>query len=61
MTTDRTLDNEISSTEDFEAALRQVILAALRNDIDLRGTRDYHTDGATPDVEVMIVELRSNG
>lgn len=57
MTTDSTSDDEISSADDFEAALGEVILAALQNDIDLRGTWEYRTDGETPDLEVMVVEL----
>lgn len=57
MTTDSTSDDEISSADDFEAALGQVILAALQNDIDPRGTWEYRTDEGAPDVEVMVVEL----
>lgn len=57
MTTDSTADDEIASAADFEAALGQVILTALQNDIDLRGSWEYRTDGGTPDVEVMVVEL----
>lgn len=57
MTTDSPSDDEILSADDFEAALGQVILAGLQSDIDLRGTWEYRTDGETPDVEVMVVEL----
>lgn len=57
MTTDFTPDDEMSSTEDFEAALGGVILAAIRNDVDPRGTWEYRTDGPISDVEVMVVEL----
>lgn len=57
MTADYTSDDDISSTEDFEAALGRLLLVALRNDIDPRGTWEYRTDGSTSDVEVMVVEL----
>ncbi|SFR30782.1 MULTISPECIES: hypothetical protein [Halorubrum] len=57
MTTDFTSDDEMSSPEEFEAALGQVILTALENGIDPRGTWEYRTNGTDSDVEVMVVEL----
>jgi hypothetical protein len=57
MTTDPTSDDEIASTKEFEAALGRVILAALENDVDPRGTWEYRTDGTGSDMEVMVVEL----
>ena len=57
MTTDFTADDEISSTDEFEAALGRVILAALENGVDPRGTWEYRTNGADSDMEVMVVEL----
>ncbi|GAB7013237.1 hypothetical protein [Halolamina salina] len=57
MTTDSTSNEEITTTEDFEAALGRVILAGLENDIDLQGAWEYRTDGEMPDMEVMVVEL----
>jgi hypothetical protein len=57
MTSDFTPDDEIASTKEFEAALGRVILAALENDIDPRGTWEYRTDGMGSDMEVMVVEL----
>lgn len=57
MTTDFTADDEMTSTEDFEAALGRVIRAALQADVDPRGTWEYRTDEPTSDVEVMVVEL----
>ena len=57
MTNDSPSDDEISSADDFEAALGQIVLAALQNDVDLRGTWEYRTDEETPDVEIMVVEL----
>lgn len=57
MTTDFISDDEMSSTADFEAALSQVILTALKNDIDPWGTWEYRTDGPSADTEVMVVRL----
>jgi hypothetical protein len=57
MTADFTPDDEISSTEDFEAALGRLLLVALRNDIDPLGSWEYRTDGIASDVEVQVVEL----
>lgn len=57
MTTEFTPADEPSNTAAFEAALGRVVLAALENDVDPRGTWEYRTDGAGSDVEVMIVEL----
>ncbi|NHX35147.1 MULTISPECIES: hypothetical protein [Halolamina] len=57
MTIDFTSDGEMSSTEDFEEALSRVLLSALENDIDPRGTWEYRTDGTASDMEIMVVEL----
>ncbi|WP_336326531.1 hypothetical protein [Halovenus sp. HT40] len=57
MTADFNSDDEMSSTADFEAALGQVILTALQNDIDPWGTWEYRTDEANSDTEVMVIEL----
>ncbi|WP_434521475.1 hypothetical protein [Halorubrum sp. AS12] len=57
MTADFTSDDEISSTEEFETALGRVILAALENGVDPRGTWEYRANGTNSDVEVMVVEL----
>lgn len=57
MTIDYTPDDEMSSTEDFENALSRMILSALENDIDPRGTWEYRTEGTGSDMEIMIVEL----
>jgi len=57
MTSDFTSDDEPSSTEEFEAALGRVILDALENGVDPRGTWEYRTDETNSNVEVMVVEL----
>lgn len=57
MTANFTADDDVSSSDEFEAALGQVISSALQQGIDLRGAWEYRTDDETPDVEVTIVEL----
>lgn len=57
MTSDFTFDGEIESTEEFEAALEQLLLVALQNDIEPWGSWVYQTDGAGQDLEVMVFEL----
>ncbi|ELZ32693.1 hypothetical protein DJ71_09270 [Halorubrum sp. E3] len=57
MTTDSTPDDEVSSTEEFEAALGRVIRDAFENGVNPRGTWEYRSDRAGADVEVMVVEL----
>ncbi|QZY00196.1 hypothetical protein [Halobaculum rubrum] len=57
MTANFTADDKVSSIEEFEAALDEVMLTALESGIDLRGTWEYRTDEEASDVEVMIVEL----
>lgn len=50
-------DDELTSSEEFERTLGQVLLAALAGDTDPRGSWVYRTDGVGPDLEVMVVEL----
>ena len=57
MTTSNTPGDGISSTEEFETALSRVVLAALENGVDPRGTWEYRANGTNSDVEVMVVEL----
>jgi hypothetical protein len=57
MTTDSPSDDEVSSTEEFEAALGQLVLAALESDTDPSGTWEYRDNGTESDMEVIIVEL----
>lgn len=57
MTDNFSSDDEMSSTEEFETALGQVIHTALDNEIDPWGTWEYRTDGANSDTEVMVVRL----
>lgn len=57
MTNEFTADEEISSTEEFESALGDLLLVARRNDVDPRGSWEYRTDGPASNVEVVVVEL----
>jgi hypothetical protein len=57
MTTDPTADDDVSSSEEFEAALGRLLLAAFESGVDPRGTWEYRSDGPDADVEVMVVEL----
>lgn len=56
MTTDSVSD-EAASPAEFEAALGRLLATALENDVDPRGAWECRTDGSSPDVEVVVVEL----
>lgn len=57
MTSNPSVDDEIASTDDFEAVLGQILLASVKNDIDPRGSWEYRTNGPSPNFEVMVFEL----
>lgn len=57
MTIEFTSDDELSSSAEFETALGRLVLAALENGIDPRGTWEYRSDDAATDMEVMVIEL----
>jgi hypothetical protein len=52
-------DDEISSREDFERAIRSLLAVALRNDVDPRGSWEYQTEDTHPDFEAVVVELQA--
>jgi hypothetical protein len=52
-------DDEISSREDFERAIRSLLVVALRNDVDPRGSWEYRTEDTHPDFEAVVVELQA--
>lgn len=58
MTSDSPLDDEITTTEEFEAVLGDLLDVALQNDIDPRGSWEYRSNGSHTDWEVMVVELQ---
>lgn len=57
MSRDNPYDDEITSVEEFEQLLGQVVRAAAANDIDPRGSWEVRNGGTLPDWEAMIVEL----
>lgn len=50
-------DETVTSTTSFEEYLGRVLLGAIRNDIDPRGSWVYRNGSGTPDFEVKISEL----
>lgn len=58
MTSDPVFDGEIESAADFEAALHTLLVTALANDVDPRGSWEYRSDGLPSDWEVMVAELQ---
>lgn len=50
-------DGDISTEAEFDAALQTLLLAALKNGVDLRGAWDYRNGDAYPDFEVLVTEL----
>lgn len=58
MTPKYSFDEDVTAADEFEAVLEDLLLAALRNDIDVRGSWVYDShDGAGPDLEVQFFEL----
>lgn len=57
MTHDTPFDGSIETTDDFEAALGDLLAAASGNGIELEGSWEYRSVDPGPDYEVMIIEL----
>ena len=53
-------DGAISTVEDFDAAIDELLVAALENDVDLTGSWVARTASGTPDFEVQITELATD-
>jgi hypothetical protein len=60
MTSDSPSDTEITSSEDFEAALGDLLRAALNNGVDPEGAWEYRTNNNGTDWEVMVLELQNH-
>ncbi|QSG14163.1 hypothetical protein [Halapricum desulfuricans] len=58
MTSNPVFDGDIESSADFEAALHALLVAALENGVDPRGSWEYRSDGPSSDWEVMVAELQ---
>lgn len=50
-------DQDISTKADFDSALETLLLSAQENGLDLRGAWEYRNGQASPDLEVLIMEL----
>lgn len=59
MTHDTTdyLDGTITSEDEFEYTLQEVLLAAIENDVDPRGAWEIRNGETHPDWEIMVTEL----
>lgn len=51
------INGEITSREELDSALGQVLMEAIENELDPRGSWVYHNGQSAPDWEVMIYEL----
>ncbi|MFW5928993.1 MAG: hypothetical protein ACOCT0_01045 [Halobacteriota archaeon] len=59
MTHDTTdyIDGDITSEDEFDSALQELLLIANDNGIDPRGSWEVRFDGAVPDWEIVVTEL----
>lgn len=57
MTHDHFADLRITSEDDFESALRELVQKAVLENVDVSGTWEFATRGSTHNWEVEIVEL----
>lgn len=60
MTHENPYEEAITTTEEFETALGNLLLAAISNDINPRGTWTYRNSDGEPDWEAMVVELEKS-
>lgn len=57
MTRDQLPDDSISSTDEFESVLAEVMESAIEAEIDVRGAWEIRTQSTTYDLEIEIIEL----
>ncbi len=57
MTRNQLPDGSITSADEFEAVLAEVVEKAVEADVDVRGAWEFRTRGSTHDWEVMVIEL----
>jgi hypothetical protein len=57
MSSDSSDSNAITSGEEFDAALEQLLRRARRGGVDVRGSWVYRFTEQTEDLEVMVYEL----
>lgn len=53
-------NDEITTVGEFDAALKQLLLTALDNDVEIWGAWEYRNPEMPYDLEAMIVELEQN-
>jgi hypothetical protein len=54
-------DREITTADEFERALGELLLTAVRNDVEPRGSWVYRNGDVSIDWEVMVYELGLSG
>lgn len=59
MTQDQPFDGDVTTVDEFEDALRALVVTAFQNGVDPRGAWDFRTDDGAPDWEVMVLELQA--
>lgn len=57
MTDDYLTDVAVTTEDDFESLLAELVENAVKEDVDVRGAWEFRTDGSTHDWEVEVVEL----
>lgn len=57
MTADNPFTDAVTTGDEFETTLRQLVLAAVKNDIDPSGPWVYRNGQGVTDWEVMVTEL----
>lgn len=57
MTRDQLGNVSVTSDEEFEAVLAEVVKKAIEADVDVRGAWEFRTDGSPQEWEVLISEL----
>lgn len=61
MTTDNSDGPTVSSAEEFETAISELVEAAVEAGVDVRGAQEVTVDGAPQNFEVMISALVGSG
>lgn len=57
MTADNPFTDAVTTDDEFEMALRRLVLAAVENDVDPSGPWVYRNGEGVTDWEVMVTEL----
>lgn len=57
MTRDTPFDRSITTTDAFSRTLRELLLAAHANSVDVSGAWECRSNGSAPDWEALVTEL----